>query len=336
MRWVHAIGARVGVMWAGRRWGTGSGCRIGRRHRHLDAEPPVSGGARSLRELRVLHPQASAHLEEEATGVKGRVRSSEREYRAGLIPHLGVEGGQRPGLRQACNLPLRVSPDLSEGSAYVDLVVRYRDLEALGSLTAGHVRVEAGHLSAGLGVQRRDVVARCSPDLREVPAYEKRATREHDVEDVWTDIAATADVRIELNVGIAGRTRDLGDLVARFAPDRREVTARIDIVTGNLERSDPARNHAVEGIRVEGLPSPVDEAGNGVQLREIDARLTADRGEVAADVDVIAPDDNRAHVVERIWTPGSGIRIEGGRDPVQVERCNAVSRHPVQEGAVSA
>src|SRR6266481_6726430 len=229
MRWVHAIGARVGVMWAGRRWGTGSGCRIGRRHRHLDTEPPVSGGARSLRELRVLHPQ---------------------------------------------------------GSAYVDLVVRYRDLEDLGSLTASHVRVEAGHLSAGLGVQRRDVVARCSPDVREVPAYEKRAAREHDVEDVWTDIAATADVRIELNVGIAGRTRDLGDLVARFAPDRREVTARIDIVTGNLERSDPARNHAVEGIRVEGLPSPVDEAGNGVQLREIDARLTADRGEVAADVDV--------------------------------------------------
>jgi hypothetical protein len=83
MRWVHAIGARAGVMSAGRRWGTGSGCRIGRRHRHLDTEPPVSGGARSLRELRVLHPQASAHLEEEATGVEGRVRSSEREYRAG-------------------------------------------------------------------------------------------------------------------------------------------------------------------------------------------------------------------------------------------------------------
>jgi hypothetical protein len=46
----------------------------------------------------------------------------------------------------------------------------------------------------------------------------KSAARKHDREDIWTDIGAAADVRVELNVGITGRTEDFGDLVARFAP----------------------------------------------------------------------------------------------------------------------
>jgi len=70
--------------------------------------------------------------------------------------------GQRPGVRETGNLhPL--SADLSKGAAYVNLLVRHRDLENLGSLTAGRVRVEAGYLGPGLGVQRRDVVACGAP-----------------------------------------------------------------------------------------------------------------------------------------------------------------------------
>jgi hypothetical protein len=52
----------------------------------------------------------------------------------------------------------------------------------------------------------------------------KSAARKHDREDIWTDIGAAADVRVELNVGITGRTEDFGDLIARFASGRREVT----------------------------------------------------------------------------------------------------------------
>src|SRR6266478_7458125 len=123
-----------------------------------------------LCELRILQPQASIHLEEKATGIEGRVRRGKREHLTGKVPYLGVEWGQCSCLREACDVPLRRSTDLSEGSAYVNLVVCDRDLEDLRPLTAGHVRVEAGHLSARRGIERGHIVARCSTDAREVPA----------------------------------------------------------------------------------------------------------------------------------------------------------------------
>src|SRR3954468_5162213 len=108
---------------------------------------------RSLPELRIQKPRAPVHFKEKAAGIKGRVRGRNGEHLAGKVPYLGIERRERSGFRQACDVPLRRPPHLSEGSSYRNLPPCHRYFYNLGPLTAGDVRIEAGYLGAGHGIE---------------------------------------------------------------------------------------------------------------------------------------------------------------------------------------
>ena len=85
----------------------------------------------------------------------------------------------------------------------------------------------------------------------------------------------------------------------------------IDVVAGDLEAARPGRSEAdgIERVRVEGLPPAVDSAGDRVELREIEPRLAADRGEVAADVDVGAVTTIACDMGEMSPPVGFGLKV---------------------------